>query len=247
MSDANAMRAYLAASRALHDHIESQMDTIAAAAHAIADRLANGGVIAVFDSGHMLQHEAYLRAGGLAAVTPFRIELSTGTELPARPNVENAWTRPDHLSHVVRAAIASSGLTKNDVLLINSNSGRSAHVIELAIQARDLGVLVIGIASAKQMATCKAGHPTKQKLDAVVDHLLDNGSSEGDAVLPVPNNEAMCPLSGIGSALCYWALTAAIVDALTARGIRPTIYRSVHLGGEAYFAQQQADYKERGI
>jgi uncharacterized phosphosugar-binding protein len=97
------------------------------------------------------------------------------------------------------------------------------------------------------MDACAAGHRSGQKLDAVVDVFIDCGGPVGDAAVPVPDNEAMCPMSGLAAAYVFWAVHAAVVERLQARGIQPTIYRSVHTGSEAFMLGQEQAFRERGI
>ncbi len=49
---------------------ETQIAVIDQAAAVIVDSVTNGGTWNLFDTGHMLMHEAVGRAGGLMMVTP---------------------------------------------------------------------------------------------------------------------------------------------------------------------------------
>jgi uncharacterized phosphosugar-binding protein len=58
----------------------------------------------------------------------------------------------------------------------------------------------------------------------------------------------ICPLSGLLNVAAVWALTAATVEALQARGVTPSIYRSVNLAdGFAWNDAAEARYREKGI
>lgn len=226
---------------------ETQGDAIARAAGLVAGALAGGGAWFVMDTGHMLQHEAIRRAGGLVGLTSFNYALEITGALPTRSGGAPDADAAELEALLVRAALENSTLRAGDVLLINSNSGRSANVIEVALQCRGRGIRTLGLASRAQMAACAAGHRGGHKLDAVVDVFLDNGGPVGDAAVPVRDNEAMCPMSGIGSAYVFWAVHAAVIGELEARGVSPTIYRSVHTGSEAFMAAQEQQFRERGI
>lgn len=206
----------------------TQRDAIERAGEMVAESLAGKGAWAVMDTGHLLQHECRMRAGGLLALTPFSFELKLEEEVLHR---ENAQT-PEELAQleqaIVRVAFRQSKLKAGDVLLINSNSGRTSNVIEAALQAREQGITTIGLASSVQMAQCAAAHPTGKKLDEVVDIFISNESPLGDAAVAIAEGRTMCPLSGISSAYVLWAIQAQAVGLLEARGLYPTIYRSVH-------------------
>ena len=69
--------------------------------------------------------------------------------------------------------------------------------------------------------------------------MIDTRGPVGDAVVEVQGlSTAICPLSGLLNVAAVWALEAATVEALLARGVTPAIYRSVNLpDGFAYNAE----------
>lgn len=226
---------------------ETQRGVIQRAAAAVAEAIAQKGVLAVMDTGHMLQHEAYLRAGGLLAIAPFRYELVLENEVLHRKPAYTPEQTADLEGRRVALALDSSNLRSGDVLLINSNSGRTMNVIEAAHAARERGITTIGLASLDQMTQCSAAHPSGKKLLDVVDIAIDNCTPFGDGAVPVRDNEKMCPLSGLASAYILWAIQAEAVELLQARGVNPSIYRSNHVSGQAFVDQQRAAFAERGI
>ena len=230
--------------KTLEELTTRQRKPIEQAGEWVANSLAQGGVWAVYDTGHLLQHEAHIRAGGLIGMVPFRFEMQV--DLPVLRN-ESSSAPTDTLEREVALALDRSGLRSRDVLLLNSNSGRTANVIELAIQARQRGVATIGLASSEQMAQCEAAHATGKKLDSVVDCFLDNASPHGDGLLEAGSGERMCPGSGIFSAVLLWAVQAHAVALLESRGLSPTIYRSVHVSGQEYIDRQIEAYKRQGF
>src|SRR5690606_27939462 len=58
----------------------------------------------------------------------------------------------------------------------------------------------------------------------------------------------ICPLAGQLNVAAGWALQAATVEALLARGVTPTVYKSVNLpDGVAVNAEAERRYRARGI
>jgi uncharacterized phosphosugar-binding protein len=222
---------------------EEQRANIEAAGVLVAQSLAEKGIWAVMDTGHLLQHEAHIRAGGLIALTPFAYELKIDDDNATRPEKNDAELELQK----ARLALDASRLCTGDVLLINSNSGRTANVIEVALHCKKRGIKTIGLASTAQMNACQAAHPSGKKLHEVVDVAIDNGAPFGDAAVPVKDNEAMCPLSGILSASILWAIQADAVTRLEKLSIAPSIYRSVHVSGQEFVDEQRRLYQERGI
>jgi uncharacterized phosphosugar-binding protein len=225
----------------------TQIESIKKAAEIIASSLANKGVFAVMDTGHMLKHEALCRAGGLMVITPFSYGLNVEETVEQRPVTRSVEEAADLETRTVALALDSSKLRRGDVLVINSNSGRTANVIEVAIQCKARGIATIGIASFEQMAKCFAAHSSGKKLVDVADLCIDNCGPYGDAMVEVQGNEKMCPASGLAATYVFWAVHAEVVERLQARGVNPTIYRSVHVGGQEYIDRQRKYFLEHGI
>ncbi len=231
----------------LHAIREAQRHAIGQAAEAIARSLANGGAVMIMDTGHLLRHEAFVRAGGLMALTPFSYELEVESPIEHRKIERTAKQTAELESRTVTLAIESSKMRRGDVLLINSNSGRTVNVVELALQCKARGILTIAISSSEQMRRCPALHPSGKKLFDVADICVDNCGPYGDALVKVRDNEPMCPSSGIAAAYILWAIQAEVVERLQAVGINPSIYRSVHVSGPEFLEKQRKKFLKKGI
>jgi uncharacterized phosphosugar-binding protein len=225
----------------------TQRDAIGKAAEAIANSLASGGALCVMDTGHMLKHEAFNRAGGMMTIAPFSYTLTVENPLQHRTDEFTESELAELEARTVALALDRSLLKAGDVVIINSNSGRTPNVIETALQCRERGIATIGISSSAQMQGCEAAHPSGKKLFDVVDIALDNCAPFGDAAVEVKNNEKMCPMSGMAGTFCLWALHAEAVERLQARGVNPTIFRSVHVSGAGFIEEQREKFRERGI
>ena len=225
----------------------TQGSAIESAAEAVAVSLAGGGAVCVMDTGHMLKHEAFNRAGGLMALAPFSYALDVENPLTQRTEAQTEAENAEFEARLVALALDRSLLASGDVLIINSNSGRTPNVIETALQCRERGIVTIGISSSEQMRGCIAAHPSGKKLFDVVDIALDNCAPFGDAAVEVKDNEKMCPMSGMAGAYCLWAVHAEAVERLQMRGINPTIFRSVHVSGGGFVEEQRKKFLERGL
>ncbi|HOF40055.1 MAG TPA: sugar isomerase domain-containing protein [Candidatus Hydrogenedentes bacterium] len=239
---------FFAAANSVFEKIRTtQRSAIESAAEAIAASLADGGAVCVMDTGHMLKHEAFNRAGGLMALAPFSYALDVENPLTQRTEARSEEENAEFEARLVALALDRSLLASGDVLIINSNSGRTPNVIETALQCRERGIVTIGISSSEQMRGCTAAHPSGKKLFDVVDVALDNCAPFGDAAVEVKDNEKMCPMSGMAGAYCLWAVHAEAVERLQARGINPTIFRSVHVSGGGFVEEQRKKFLERGV
>ncbi len=242
------LETFFDAAHSVFDRIRnSQRAAIEQAAEAIAASLANGGALCVMDTGHMLKHEAFNRAGGLMTIAPFSHELHIENPLEHRKDERSERELAELEARTVALALDRSLLKPGDVLIINSNSGRTPNVIEMALQCRERGIVTIAISSLEQMRGCDAAHPSGNKLFDVADIAIDNCAPFGDAAIEVANNEKMCPMSGMAGAYCFWAVHAEAVERMQARGINPTIFRSVHVSGGGFVEEQRKAFRDKGI
>jgi len=225
----------------------TQREVIEQAAEAIAESLAKGGALLVMDTGHRLRHEAFNRAGGLMAIAPFSYGLDVENPLDQRTVERTPEEAADLEARTVGLALDSSKMRQGDVLIINSNSGRTSNVIEVALQCKTRGITTIGISSSQQMQGCPVAHVSGKKLFDVADICIDNCAPFGDAALVVKDNEKMCPMSGMAGTFVLWAVQAEAIERLQARGVNPTIFRSVHVSGMEYIEEQRKAFLEKGV
>jgi uncharacterized phosphosugar-binding protein len=225
----------------------TQLTAIREAAGAVARSLSNRGALLIMDTGHMLRYEAFFRAGGLLAVAPFSYELKLDNPIDQRTIERTSEQLAELEGRTVALALDQSKMQSGDVLIINSNSGRTPNVIEVALQCKDRGITTIGISSREQMDRCEAAHPSGKKLFDAADICIDTCGPFGDAAVPVHDNEPMCPMSGLAATYVYWAIHAEAVEQLQQLGVNPSIFRSVHVSGLAFIEEQRRQFLERGI
>jgi uncharacterized phosphosugar-binding protein len=225
------------------------LEAIERAAEECAQRLQRGGVIHVYDTGHLVSRELINRAGGLAAFSPFHFDLQVTNTNPYREaQGVGAQTTPETVRCIVRAALDRSRITPDDVLIIGSVSGKTPFPVELAIQARARGVYTIGLTALDYSSRLASEHESGKRLYEVVDLVIDNAAPYGDAMLTLDGVEtAFCPASGIGAAVALWAVVAGIVERMTAAGKPPTILASINRpDGMERYKQTIEHYKQRG-
>ncbi|MBE0699326.1 MAG: sugar isomerase domain-containing protein, partial [Anaerolineaceae bacterium] len=207
--------------------IRAQTEPIRAAALLCADTLANGGALHIFDSGHMVSSELVHRAGGLAAFSPLAFGLSVNNPVKTRADIPLADNKISfaYIEHV----FLTNQLRAGDVLFVGSVSGKTANVIEVALQAKAHGLKVIGLTALAYSSKLESEHPSGKRLYEVADLALDNHGPYGDAMLNVEGLDyPVCPASGLGAATVLWAVTAGIIEEMLARGLKLTVYPSVN-------------------
>jgi len=219
------------------------------AAEQCAQCLLQGGVLHVYDTGHLVSHELVNRAGGLAACAPFRFDLQVlNTNAYRESHGVAAQPTPETVRSIVYAALNCSHIRAGDVLIIGSVSGKTPFPIELALQARARGVFTIGLTALDYSSQLQSEHESGKRLYEVVDLVIDNSAPYGDAMLQLEGVEAaFCPASGISAAAALWAMVAGIVERMTAAGKPPTIFSSVNKpNGVECYRHTLEQYRRRG-
>jgi len=94
----------------------------------------------------------------------------------------------------------------------------------------------------------KSEHSTGKRLFEVADLVLDNCAPPLDAMVRIPELDlSICPASGISAATIMWAIEAKVAESLLARGIKPTILKSINFPGSgAYNDGENQRYDESG-
>jgi uncharacterized phosphosugar-binding protein len=225
--------------------VRAQTEPIQKAARHCADALARGGVLHIFDSGHMVSSELVHRAGGLTAFSPLSFGLNVQNPVRTRADEPPSGSLSyGYIQHVFE----TNQLRQGDVLFIGSVSGKTANVVELALQARAHGLTVIALTALAYSSKLASEHPSGQRLFEAADLVLDNQAPYGDAMLDVEGLAyPICPASGLGAAMVLWAVSAGIVEEMLARGLQPTVYPSVNRPeGRALVSQVEAEALRKG-
>lgn len=238
---------YYAALQAKIAEIAAQPEPIHQAARICAEALAHGGAIHIFDSGHMVSRELIFRAGGLAALSALSFSLNVDNPVRTRANaslpVDNTLSF-GYIQHIFE----TNQLRKGDVLFVGSISGKTANVVELALQARSRGLTVIALTALAYSSRLESEHPSGKRLYEAADLALDNHAPYGDAMLEVEGLDyPICPASGIGAAAVLWGVVAGLCEEMLARGLKPTVFPSVNRpDGKTLVSQVEAEALRKG-
>jgi len=210
----------------------TQSEAIKAAARVIADSVLGGGCVHVFDTGHLLNAELIGRAGGPVLMRAFKYGLVVEDAVRSRPGDLKNKSMEGLAAYALRASSVHSG----DVLIIGSVSGKTVNVIDLALEARAMGVKVIAMTSVTYSSRIKSDHASGKRLMELNDILLDNCAPFGDAMMEVEGLEApMCPASGLAAAYIMWAVMAQLAEELLKDGQWLSVYKSVNYPGNAEY------------
>ena len=202
---------------------DSQMEAIERAADVVASRIAVGGTLFTFGSGHShsIAVEAFARAGGLRPVQLVTNGTLAMVESPARAS------RVERLPGYAACVLADYNLCSGDVLLIASNSGVNAVVIEAALYARERSIPVIAVTSGMHSSREAPKHPSGKRLLDLADVVLDNCGVHGDAAVALPGvPQHVGPTSTVAGAILINALMVQVAANLSRRGMSPPLLES---------------------
>lgn len=229
----------------LHRVRDEEAGNIAAAGTAVADAVASGGRLFAFGAGHssLAAQDVVYRAGGLALMNLLAVPGTVGVDvMPA--TLGSALERVDGLA---AAVLDSSPAKPGDVLVIISLSGRNALPVEMAMNARALGLKVIGVTSVAYTRETKSRHVSGTYLKDHCDIVLDSKITPGDAELTAEGIEApFAPASTVITSALMQAVMAAAAGALADRGIEPPLLRSGNVdGGHEWNGRVMTEYRDR--
>ncbi|MER5381151.1 SIS domain-containing protein [Streptomyces sp. NBC_00647] len=218
---------------------------IEAAGTLIADTVTEGGRLFAFGAGHssLAAQDIVYRAGGLALMNLLTVPGVVGVDvMPA--TLGSALERVDGLASAV---LDCSPLRSGDLLVIISLSGRNALPVEMAMNARALGVKVIGVTSVAYATETTSRHVSGTYLKDHCDLVLDSRIPVGDAELTVDSIEApFAPASTVVTSALLQAVMATAAGALADRGIEPPLLRSGNVdGGHEWNGRIMTEYGDR--
>ncbi|MCX5198636.1 SIS domain-containing protein [Streptomyces sp. NBC_00249] len=211
----------------------------------IAEAVASGNRLFAFGAGHssLPAQDVVYRAGGLALMNFLAVPGTTGIDImPA--TLGSALERVDGLAGAV---LDSSPASDGDVLVIISLSGRNALPVEMAMNARAIGLKVIGVTSVAYATETKSRHVSGTYLKDHCDIVLDSKISVGDAELTADGIEApFAPASTVVTSAIMQAVMAAAAGELAARGLEPPMLRSGNVdGGHEWNGRVMQEYGDR--
>lgn len=205
--------------------------TIDRLAPIVGQSIASGGVVHTFGSGHseLISREIIGRAGGLACVT--------GVVDPTEGFIENL---PGYGERLIERHDRQYRLLPGEVIIVVSNSGKNGSPIDVALYAKRRGLTVVAVTSLAASRVIPSEHPGGHRLFEIADHVLDNGSVPGDAIMDVISNGGPQGADGkvrvgptstlIGCSVLNW-LVLAVLEWLHAHGHPLPVLKSQHLPG----------------
>jgi uncharacterized phosphosugar-binding protein len=254
MSDRlDVLAQYLAAVRAAMDAIEAtQLPSIRQAAARFAATILKGRLVHVFGTGHsrMAVEEMFPRYGSFPGFHPI-VELSMTYHNPVvGANGQRQAMFLENVQGFGPVLWRNFATSPDDSLLAISTSGCNAVTIDVALEARRLGMTVVALTSLAHAGVSASRHESQKKLHEVADVVLDQQAPPGDSAVWVAGLETpVAPLSSLTGCAIVNLLKAEVARLLTEAGSPPKVLTAAcHLGVERsrrLFEETYDDYRRR--
>ncbi|MBO5417884.1 MAG: SIS domain-containing protein [Clostridia bacterium] len=222
---------------------DEQKDIIGEAAEAVKTALTEKHSVFIFGCSHagILAEEVFYRTGGLAVINPI---FFPGFMLNTRPiTMTSQLERLDGLGKIL---VKENRLKKGDVLIIHSVSGRNNVPVEMAEEAKALGVKTIAVTNIAYSSAVTSRHPSGKRLFEVCDIVIDNKGCVGDAAVTLEGlPEKIGPTSTACGAALINALVIETVGKMLEEGKIPPVFLSANLdGGDEHNKKIFEEYKD---
>ncbi|HHY16306.1 MAG TPA: SIS domain-containing protein [Firmicutes bacterium] len=223
----NAFERYTEQVRGVLDKVQkTQAVQIDKAAEAVANAVAQDGLVHTFGTGHshMVAEEIVYRAGSLAPVNAILEPSLTGDQQVTKSEYTE---RMEGWGEII---VDYQQVSTKDVMIVISNSGRNAAPIEVAWECQKRGVPVIAILSKDYGQQVTSRHSSGKKLMDVADIVIDNCSELGDAALHLDGLDIpVGPTSNVSAFYIINAIVVSAVEKLIAKGVEPPVFLSGNL------------------
>jgi uncharacterized phosphosugar-binding protein len=244
---------YLAAARKAIDEIEGDMlGPVRQAAGRFARSILAGRLVHVFGTGHsrMAVEEMFPRYGSFPGFHPI-VELSMTFHNPVvGANGQRQAMFLENVQGFGPVLWRNFVTSPDDCLLAISTSGCNAVTVDVAIEARRLGMFVVALTSLPHASVSTSKHESGRKLAEVADLVLDQHAPPGDSAVWIEGLESpVSPVSSVSGCVLINLLKAETARLLTEAGAPPSVLTaSCHVGPERakeIFEATYDDYRRR--
>ena len=215
-----------------HQVKTTQRENIIKAGEMIVETLENGGNIYLGEICHSIQNDLIDRGGGPFFYRPFQYKLDVQSDARQRDRSDMDLDMEGLGAYILKASTIRPG----DILFVGSVSGRTKHVVDLAYEAKKMGIKVIAMSSMSYAQSVGPVHSSGKKLYEMVDLTLDNCAPAAEAMLDVEGIEAkFAAASGLASSFILWSVTAVALELMREKGMDPYLLKSANYpGGPEY-------------
>lgn len=218
--------------RILNEIQTTQLTTIKAAAARMADSMLSGGRVYLYGSGHSVipVMDVFPRYGGFVGFFPlYDPRLMWSNVIGPGGARELLWI--ERQEGYAQIFLQSFPLESRDCMIVFSHGGLNAAPIEVAQEARRLGLTVITVSSLENARSREARHSSGQKLSDVAHFAIDNCTPPEDALVDVGQIEKVAAGSTVAAVAIAMSLVAETGAQLAEKGGVPPTFVSPNVAG----------------
>ena len=226
---------------------DTQWPQIQEAATLCANRIAQGGLVFLFGSGHsrILCEEMTPRQGGFVGFYALVEQALSNHFAIVGPNGLRGPLYLEDYEGYAEELLNNFRFGPHDAFIVISTSGVRPLIVEMALGVRQRGMPVIAIVSREHCANSRAGHSSGQKLPDVADVVLDNQCPPGDCIMELEGLEWRTgPVSTVTGGMLINMLRVEVADRLLAQGIKPEVLPSHQFVGNTSAEEQLERFYE---
>lgn len=227
---------WLKHARDVMDEIENtQMENIKKAAGVMADSIAADRWVHTFGCGHatLPVEEMYPRIGGFVGFHPIiELPLSFFTHIVGEMGVHQ-FVFLERVEGYGKEIMKSYKFDPKDTMWIFSHSGINNVNIDIAQEAKRIGMKLVVLGSANAFHDKQTRHSSGKKIFDLADIVVDTCVPAEDAMLPLENHrDKIAPISTIAFVTAVWMIISTVAEVLVERGIRLYIHPSHNVPGD---------------
>ncbi len=210
--------------------IKEDKDRIQQAAKMMSGSIQQDKKVYFFGTGHsyIIGQEIFARAGGYAGFIPI-LENELGM------NHAFKSTLIERTTEYVDVLMELYPFKKGDTIVMTSNSGRNALLVELAQRLKEIGVNIVALTALEASKNSTSRHESGLRLFELADVILDNRSVYGDASISHTEVVKTGPTSTVMSCFIIQLVVTTFVQLEIDRGMDVPVFRSSNIdGGDAY-------------
>jgi len=239
--------------RQIMDKIEgTQMQSIQQAAQLMADSISKERWVHTFGCGHATipVEEMYPRIGGFVGFHPMiELPLSFFTRITGEMGVHQ-FVFLERVEGYGTQIMKGYNFHPDDTMWLFSHSGINNVNIDIALEAKRLGMKVIAYGSAAAAKGKKTRHSSGHTIFDVADIVVDTCAPIEDASVPLKNHQdKIGPVSTMAFITCVWMTVTTVAEILADRGIKLYIHPSHNApgseGAKERLDEALAEYKRR--
>ncbi|HTN37447.1 MAG TPA: sugar isomerase domain-containing protein [Arachidicoccus sp.] len=244
---------WLTNARKVMTDIEStQMDNIYNAAALMADSIESGRWVHTFGCGHATLpiEEMYPRIGGFVGFHPIvELPLTFFTNITGQMGVHQ-FIFLERVEGYGIEIMKGYEFDARDTMWIFSHTGINSVNIDVALEAKRMGMKVVVFGSAGEAKGKKPRHSSGKNIFEIADIVVDTCAPAEDACVPLKNHpDKIGPVSTMAFITAVWMTVTTVAEILADRGVKLYIHPSHNAPGAENTKQRLdealTEYKRR--